>query len=122
MSERLDVTGVDFSEVQIKPAKENVPGATFIGQDMTQLEFPANPFDGICSFYTIIHTPREEHRALLGNFYRMLKPYGVALLCLGAEDLPEDVEEDFRGQRMYWSHYDAATYQSMLKEIGFTSF
>jgi ubiquinone/menaquinone biosynthesis C-methylase UbiE len=120
LSERFDVTGVDFSETQIKLAKENVPGATFICQDMTQLKFPANSFDGICSFYAIIHVPREEHRALLENFYRVLKPEGLALLCLGAEDLPDDIEEDFHGQRMYWSHYDAATYQSMLKEIGFS--
>ncbi len=120
LSERFDVTGVDFSETQIELAKENVPGATFICQDMTQLEFPANSFDGICSLYAIIHVPREEHRTLLGNFYRMLKPEGLALLCLGAEDLLDDIEEDFHGQRMYWSHYDAATYQSMLKEIGFS--
>ena len=119
LSERFDVTGVDFSEAQIELAKKNVPNATFICQDMTQLEYPANSFDGICSFYAIIHIPREEHRALLGNFYRMLKLKGVALLCLGAEDLPDDIEEDFHGQRMYWSHYDIATYQSMLKEIGF---
>jgi SAM-dependent methyltransferase len=120
LSERFDVTGVDFSETQIELAKENVPGATFICQDMTKLEFPANSFDGICSFYAIIHVPRKEHRALLRNFYYMLKPEGLALLCLGAEDLLDDIEDDFHGHRMYWSHYDAATYQSMLKEIGFS--
>lgn len=115
LSERFNVTGVDFSETQIGLAKQNVPDATFICQDITQLGFPANSFDGICSFYAIIHIPREEHRALLENFYRMLKPEGVALLCLGAEDLSDDIEEDFHGLRMYWSHYDAAIYQSMLK-------
>jgi SAM-dependent methyltransferase len=120
LSERFDVTGVDFSEAQIELAKINVPNAIFICQDMTQLGFPASSFDGICSFYAIIHIPREEHRALLEYFYRMLKPEGVALLCLGAKALPDDIEEDFHGQRMYWSHYDAATYQSMLKEIGFS--
>jgi hypothetical protein len=49
----------------------------------------------------------------------MLKPGGVALLCLGAEDLLDDIEEDFHGSRMYWSHYDEVTYESMLTEIGF---
>jgi len=119
LSEHFDVTGIDFSEKQIEKAKRNVPGATFICQDMTQLDFPPDSFDGICSFYAIIHIPREEHRALLDNFYRMLKLGGVALLCLGAEDLLDDFEEDFHGQRMYWSHFDAETYQSMLIEIGF---
>jgi len=119
LSEYFDVTGVDFSEKQIELAKKNVPNATFICQDMTKLDLPAQSFDGICSFYAIIHIPREEHHALIENFYRMLKPAGVTLLCLGAEDLLDDIEEDFHGQRMYWSHFDAATYESMLKEVGF---
>jgi SAM-dependent methyltransferase len=119
LSDHFDVTGVDFSEVQIELAKRNVPGATFFCQDMTKLDFPAGSFDGICSFYAIIHIPREEHRALLENFYHMLKPGGLTLLCLGAEGLPEQIEEDFHGQRMYWSHYDAAMYMSMLEQVGF---
>lgn len=86
---------------------------------MTQLDFPAQSFDGICSFYAIIHIFHQEHRALLENFQRMLKPSGVALLCLDAEDLKDDVEEDFHGKRMYETQFDAETYESMLKEIGF---
>lgn len=119
LSEQFYVTGVDFSKKQVDLANKNVPNATFICQDMTQLDFSAQSFDGICSFYAIIHIPREEHRGLLENFYRMLKPDGIALLCLGAEDLLDDIEEDFHGERMYWSHYDAVTYERMLIEIGF---
>jgi ubiquinone/menaquinone biosynthesis C-methylase UbiE len=54
LSRRFDVTGVDFSEKQVELARKNVPDATFICQDMTQLDFPAQSFDGICSFYAII--------------------------------------------------------------------
>jgi len=120
LSEQFAVTGVDFSEKQVELAKKNVPNATFVCQDMTQLDFPADTFDGICSFYAIIHIPREEHRGLLENFYHLLKQGGVTLLCLGAEDLLDDIEEDFHGERMYWSHYNTATYESMLNEIGFS--
>lgn len=119
LCERFSVTGVDFSEKQIELAKEKVPNATFICQDMTKLDFTAGSFDGICSFYAIIHIPREEHRALLESFYRMLKSNGLTLLCLGAENLLDDIEEDFHGQRMYWSHFDADTYEAMLTEVGF---
>ncbi len=49
----------------------------------------------------------------------MLKPAGLALLCLGAEDLADDFEEDYHGARMYWSHYDAETNLNMLRECGF---
>lgn len=119
LSERFDVTGVDFSEAQIELAKKNVPHAAFLCQDMTKLDFPPNSFDGIVSYYAIIHIPREEHQPLLANFHRMLNPGGLALLCLGAEHLIDDIEENYLGTRMYWSHYDTETYLKMLQEIGF---
>jgi ubiquinone/menaquinone biosynthesis C-methylase UbiE len=120
LSERFQVTGVDFSEAQIELAKKHVLHGTFICQDMTQLDFPENTFDGICSYYAIIHIPREEHRSLLIKFHRMLKPGGVALLCLGAEHLIDDVDENYLGTRMYWSHYDTETYLKILKECDFS--
>jgi SAM-dependent methyltransferase len=122
LSERFQVTGVDFSEAQIALARNHVPNARFICQDMTKLDFPdpKGTFDGICSYYAIIHIPREDHQPLLANFYRMLKPGGVALLCLGAEDLIDDIDEDYLGTRMYWSHYDTETYLKMLNKCGFS--
>ena len=118
LSEHFDVTGVDFSEAQIKLAKKHVPKANFICQDMTKLDFPENTFDGICSYYAIIHIPREEHQALLIYFHRMLKPEGFALLCLGAEHLIDEIDENYLGTRMYWSHYDTETYLKMLMDCG----
>ena len=120
LAELFNVIGVDFSEAQIELAKQNIPNANFLCEDMTQLHFPENFFDGICSYYAIIHIPREEHQALLANFHWMLNTSGIALLCLGAENLIDDIEEDYLGTRMYWSHYDSATYLKMLKEIGFS--
>lgn len=120
LSERFDVTGVDFSDAQIELAKKNVPRAEFICQDMTRLHFPENTFDGITSYYAIIHIPREEHQPLLANFQRLLKPGGFALLCLGAEHLIDDVDENYLGTRMYWSHYDSKTYLKMLRASGFS--
>lgn len=120
LAEHFDVTGVDFSEAQIELARKNVPHANFICEDLTKLHFPEGTFDGICSYYAIIHIPREEHKSLLMNFNSMLKTGGVALLCLGAEHLIDDINENYLGTRMYWSHYDSATYLTMLKEIGFS--
>jgi SAM-dependent methyltransferase len=120
LAEELDVIGVDFSAAQIALAKQNVPNAKFLCEDLTDLHFPQDFFDGICSYYAIIHIPREEHRALLEKFHRLLNTGGVALLCLGAENLIDDIDENFLGTQMYWSHYDSLTYRKMLKEIGFS--
>ena len=119
LSEVFEVTGVDFSEAQIELARKNVPNASFLCEDMTKLNFPENTFDGIASYYAIIHIPREEHRSLLANFHRMLKPGGLSLLCLGAENLIDDIDENYLGTRMYWSHFDSETYLRILNEIGF---
>jgi hypothetical protein len=32
----------------------------------------------------------------------------------------DDIDEDYLGTRMYWSHYDSETYLGMLKECGFS--
>jgi ubiquinone/menaquinone biosynthesis C-methylase UbiE len=118
LSRFFRVTGVDFSEAQIELARQLVPDAQFVCQDMTELTFPDNSFDAVVSYYAIIHIPREEHRQLLANFYRMLKPEGLVLLCLGAGDLVDDVD-DFLGTSMYWSHYDAETNLNLVLECGF---
>ena len=120
LSDHFDVTGVDFSEAQIKLAEKNVPKAKFLCRDMTSLDFRENTFDGICSYYAIIHIPREEHEPLLEYFYRILRPGGFALLCLGAEHLVDDIDENYLGTRMYWSHYDIDTYLKMLKDCSFS--
>jgi ubiquinone/menaquinone biosynthesis C-methylase UbiE len=120
LSEYFQVIGVDFSETQVKLAKKNVPNAKFLCEDMTKLNFPENTFDGITSYYAIIHIPREEHQSLIANFQRMLKPGGFALLCLGAEHLIDDIDENYLGTRMYWSHYDTETYLKMLNDCSFS--
>ena len=120
LSKDFQVTGVDFAEAQIKLARNLIPNAQFICKDMIELDFPDNSFDAICSYYAIIHIPREEHKKLLLNFYRMLKPSGLVLLCMGAGDLQDDIEENYLGAEMYWSHYDADTNIKMLIECGFS--
>jgi len=119
LAEHFAITGVDFSESQIELARKNVPNVTFICEDLTKLYFPEGTFDGICSYYAIIHIPRQEHKSLLMNFNLMLKTGGVALLCLGAQHLIDDIDDNYLGTKMYWSHFDSQTYVDMLKEIGF---
>jgi SAM-dependent methyltransferase len=115
----FDVTGVDFAQAQIEMARQLVPNAKFICHDIVDLDLPDASFDAICSYYAIIHIPRQEHAKLLGNFHRMLKPGGLALLCLGANDIEHDIEENYHGSPMYWSHFDADTNLRLIGEAGF---
>jgi ubiquinone/menaquinone biosynthesis C-methylase UbiE len=114
----FDVTGVDFSAKQIELARNLIPNAKFTCEDIIDLAFDDESFDAICSYYAIIHIPRTQYRGILTNFYRMLKPRGLALLCLGAGELRSDIA-DFHGTRMYWSHYGPEKYLQLLRECGY---
>ncbi len=119
LSRHFEVTGVDFAQQQIEMARQLVPTGEFICRDIVDLDLPDEFFDAICSYYAIIHIPRQEHERLLRGFHRMLKPGGLALLCLGANDIEEEFEEDYHGSPMYWSHYDAETNLALLERAGF---
>jgi SAM-dependent methyltransferase len=113
------VVGIDFSIAQARMASRLVPSALFACVDMTQLAFPPGLFDGVCSFFAILHIPRSKHRDLLADFYRLLRKDGLALLCLGAEDTEADYGPYF-GTSMFWSHFASREYLAMLPAIGFS--
>ncbi len=113
------VVGLDFAVAQLALARANVPEAAFACQDLTALGLAPAAFDAVCSYYAIIHIPREEHAGILAAFYRALKPGGYAFLCLGAADLDDDTDDNYFGVPMYWSHYDAPTNLALLREVGF---
>jgi SAM-dependent methyltransferase len=119
LSERYQATGIDFAERQLALAARHAPGAALACMDLTRLGFAAGSFDAVVSYYAIIHIPREEHTGILADLHRLLRPGGLAFLCLGAEDIAEDRDGDYYGVPMYWSHFAAPTYLDLLRQAGF---
>ena len=121
LAERFEVVGVDFSGEQLRLAREQVPEAEFVRQDLTHLGFADESFDGVVSYYALIHVPRENDRAVLSAIHRLLNPSGVALLCLGASGRAEIRGDEFMdtGVELYWSTHDEETYRNMLAAVGF---
>lgn len=120
LSSRIRVTGVDLSDVMIRRARRGVPGVRFIRADMAEVEFPAGSFDGIVSFYTMIHLPVEEQPPLLRRIHSWLHPGGV-LLAVSGHGAYEGVDKNWldSGVPMYWSHADPRTFRRWLREAGF---
>jgi SAM-dependent methyltransferase len=113
-----NLTGVDISAEQIRRARRNVPGATFIQADLTMLERPPASLDAVVAFYSLTHVPREEHAALFARIRRWLRPGGVFLASLGVEDDPGGVEADWLGVDMYFSHFSARVNRRLLEIAG----
>ena len=116
----LEVVGIDLSSAQVRLARSHSPGAHLAQADLVALPFDDRSFDGLVSYYAVIHVPRSEHRVVFDEFLRVLVPGGVALLCLGACDIAEDHDpESWLGAPMFWSHFDAETNVEMLQAAGF---
>jgi SAM-dependent methyltransferase len=120
LARRFAVTGVDVSARQLELARRHIPRANLIKADMTDLSFEAESFDAVVAFHSIIHVPRAEHPALLGEIRRWLRPGGAffATWALGAWEGEEEAWEGW-GAPMLWSHHDGETNLKLLRDAGF---
>ncbi len=116
---KFSLVGVDISVEQLKLAARDVPEADFILADMAGLNFPEATFEAVTAFYSITHVPRDEHSDLLANIYRMLKPDGLLVAAMASGDNPGEVESDWLGAPMFFSHFDGRTNEKLINETGF---
>ena len=113
------VTGVDISSAQIALARVNVPSASFIQADLTTLDLPAASLDAVVAFYSLTHVPRAEHAALFARIRSWLRAGGVFIASLGVEDSPDEIEADWLGVDMFFSHFSARVNRRLIAEAGF---
>ncbi|MCG3221764.1 MAG: methyltransferase domain-containing protein, partial [Candidatus Heimdallarchaeota archaeon] len=95
----------------------HVPKGEFLKVDMSEMDFPGDSFDGIVSFYAIIHLPRDKHALLFKKFQKILKPEGLMLVGLGSHEW-EDTGEYF-GAKMFWSQHSTERSLKLVMDAGF---
>lgn len=120
LAAKFAVTGVDISARQIELARAAIPNATFIHADMTALDFPPASFVGVCAFFSLIHVPRAEQPPLLARIAAWLRPGGLFVATMGLLDTEGDIEDNWLGAPMYFSHYDATTNRALVTQAGLT--
>lgn len=114
-----EVTGYDVSDSMLELACREVPNATFIRCAMEGVKLPHSSVDLVVSFFAIIHVDRTHHAELFRNMHAWLEPGGKVLLSLGRSDSEYWHEQDWHGAPMSWSHFDAETNLSLLRQAGF---
>jgi SAM-dependent methyltransferase len=112
------LTGVDISAVQIDLARTNVPSATFIQADLTALGLEPATFDAVVAFYALTHVPRSQHAGLFRRIATWLRPGGLFIASLGVEDTPDEIEADWLGVDMFFSHFSARVNRRLVAEAG----
>lgn len=117
-SHGLQVLGVDFSAVQVRRARRLVPAARFVQADMASLQLRSASADAVVAFYSLIHVPVADQRALFPRIRDWLRPGGYFLAIVGAWRCTETAA--YLGIDMFWDHADTATYLRWLQEARLT--
>src|SRR5262245_31541967 len=116
---RARVIALDRSAVQLSLSRANVPDAVLVRADIAEVAFRPGSFDAVVAFWTLIHVDRDRHGSVLARVHEWLRPGGLFAATLGTTNSPEDVEEDFFGAPMSWSHFDAPTSRRLVRDAGF---
>ncbi|EFV14852.1 hypothetical protein HMPREF9336_00302 [Segniliparus rugosus ATCC BAA-974] len=119
----LAVEGVDLSLEMVSLARQRHPGLRFATADMAALPYPDGAFDGVCAWYSVVHTPADELAGLFGEFGRVLAPSGWLLLAFQTEAPALDLDEAFgHSVALRFLRHDVAAVHEALRAAGFDVF
>lgn len=90
------ITGIDISDRCIELASALNPDMHFAREDFARMSLESDSFDGVVSYYSIIHTPKNILHKVLREFYRVLKPGGLLLIAVKA-GYEESLKTDLLG-------------------------
>ncbi|CAN5424352.1 methyltransferase domain-containing protein [soil metagenome] len=77
----LNVLGIDRSVPMVQIAAQRCRDVRFVVADMAALPLPDSSVGAVCSWYSIVHTPPGELKALFTEFRRVLSADGWILLA-----------------------------------------
>jgi SAM-dependent methyltransferase len=121
LASRYDYTGIDASPGMLAQARAGLPGARLLHADMHTLDFPPASLGAVIAFFSISHTPRDQHAALFARIASWIRGGGVFIGNLHSRDDPDSYEPSWLGAGpMRWSGFDGATNTRLLTEAGFS--
>jgi len=116
----LRVIGVDIADRCIELARAHNPGMQFERADIAHLAFPADSFEGIVSYYSIVHTPKTSIDEIFREFHRILKSRGYLLVAVKA-----GTDEGYRNEllgietEIYFAFFTEEEIAQYFKQGGF---
>jgi SAM-dependent methyltransferase len=120
LSDAYDYIGVDASVGMLAAARAADATARLVRADMHRVPFPLRSLGAVVAFFSISHTPREQHAQLVERIASWLRPGGVFVGNLSSRDDPDASEQRWLGAGpMRWSGFDAPRNAAMLTNAGF---
>ncbi|HEX6468987.1 MAG TPA: class I SAM-dependent methyltransferase [Streptosporangiaceae bacterium] len=116
-----DVTGIDVSEGMLELARREVPKATFLRLDVSDVpdECPSRRgFDAIVAFFSLLMLPRMEIPVTLRRVHDLLEPGGYFLLGMLEAEL-DDVPVGDLDRALRVTGYPGAELRALVGAAGF---
>lgn len=116
----LTVVGVDISDRCVGMARALNPKMRFVREDILDLSFASETFDGVVAYYSIIHTPKAAVGRFFREFHRVLKPDGCLLSAVKAGSSEGFIQEILGIQaEIYFSLFNEDEISGHLEGSGF---
>jgi ubiquinone/menaquinone biosynthesis C-methylase UbiE len=112
------ITGVDFSSQMLKLARQNIPSARLIHQDLRYLEL-AEKFDALIISFCIIHLDDHETESLLRKSFNWLNTNGYLYVNFMKGGTAGFAETSFSTDALYFNYYSAKQFDALLTQIGY---
>jgi len=118
------LTAIDCSNEMVRLAQKKIPNVICLYEDMYQLDFPDDCFDGVVASGSLFHEPLAQQASLLRRIRSVMRERGVLLVSF--------VSQHMSGQKRYSGemecfgskfkvHHDSIMESSLrLKDCGFT--
>ena len=117
----LDVLAVDRSAPMVRIGQQRLPDVRFTVADMTALPLPERAVSGVCSWYSIVHTPADELVTVFSEFARVLTNYGWILLAFQTNAPTLEFTRAFgHDVDLRFLRHDVDQVLATLRSVGFT--
>jgi len=116
----LNIFGIDISEKCVEIARRENPKMEFKTMDMARLDLADESIDGVISFYSIIHTPKQFQPLLFQEFNRVLK-MGGRISVVVKKGNTEGYINELEGYKtsLYFTNFNEDEIRNYLETKGF---
>ncbi len=121
-SEGFEIIGIDLSKEMLNIARQKFPQIEFKQQDIRELDFPPNFFDGILASCSLIHIPKKDVPSLIKKFHQIIKKDGAIYIALqGGKSEEIFVDEPFKpDEKLFLNIISFDEIKNLLVKNGFS--